>query len=219
MGVNRCIALLGGSFDPVHEGHVALGGYFTRLLFPDELRILPAGQPYQKQALAATPEQRMDMLRLAFGHLAVPVHIDDQEIRRQGPTYTVDTLRALRAELGDDVSLVFLIGADQLQKLHTWKDWLQLFGLAHLCAASRPGFALDASHVAPEVAREFIRRAATPEQLRATPAGLAYLAANLAIDVSSTQIRAALGAGDRPASLIPGRVLDYIEQHHLYQNN
>lgn len=219
MGVTRCIALLGGSFDPVHGGHVALGSYFAKLLLPDELRLLPTGLPYQKQALTASAPQRIDMLRLAFGNLAVPVVIDDQEIRRDGATYTIDTLRALRAQLGADVSLAFLIGADQLQKLHTWKDWRGLFDLAHICAASRPGFTLDAAHVAPEVAQEFMRRAATPEQIRTTPAGLAYLAVNLAIDVSATQIRAALARGGSVASLIPAGVLDYIEQHHLYQNN
>ncbi|HEY8608929.1 MAG TPA: nicotinate-nucleotide adenylyltransferase [Noviherbaspirillum sp.] len=218
MGVTRCIALLGGSFDPVHHGHVALANYFVKLLFPDALRILPAGLPYQKQALKATPEQRIAMLRLAFDGLSVPVQIDDQEIRREGATYTVDTLRALRAELGEDLSLVFLIGADQLQKLHTWKDWRQLFDLAHICTASRPGFALDAAHVAPEVNREFLRRAATAEQIRTTPAGLACLAPNLAFDVSATQIRAALQSGQSAESLIPAAVLDYIRQHHLYQN-
>lgn len=217
--MTRCIALLGGSFDPVHNGHVALAGYFVKLLFPDELRLLPAGLPYQKQALAATPSQRIDMLRLAFANLAVPVTVDDQEIRRPGASYTIDTLRALREELGPKVSLAFLIGADQLQKLHTWKDWRALFDHAHICAASRPGFALDAAHVAPEVAQEFTRRGATPEQIRSTPSGLACLAANLAIDISATQIRAALRDGQRVGSLIPAGVLDYIEQHHLYQNN
>ncbi|GIZ51346.1 nicotinate-nucleotide adenylyltransferase [Noviherbaspirillum aridicola] len=219
MGVTRCIALLGGSFDPVHSGHVALAGYFAKLLFPDELRLLPAGLPYQKQALTASAAQRIDMLRLAFGGFAVPVAIDDQEIRREGATYTIDTLRALRAQLGDDVSLAFLIGADQLQKLHTWKDWRALFDHAHICAASRPGFALDPAHVAPEVAQEFMRRAATPGQIRSTPAGLAYLAVNLAIDISATQIRAALAEGRSVASLIPAGVLDYIERQHLYQKN
>jgi nicotinate-nucleotide adenylyltransferase len=218
MAVTRCVALLGGSFDPVHHGHLALAGYFSKLLFPDELRLLPAGLPYQKQGLKATPEQRIALLRLAFAGSSLQVSIDDQEIRRQGATYTIDTLRALRAELGQEVSLVFLIGADQLQKLHTWKDWQQLFEHAHICAASRPGFALDAAHVAPAVAREFQRRAASPQQIRASRAGLSYLAPNLAVDISATQIRAALhGRGDA-AALLPAAVLDYIQQHHLYQD-
>jgi nicotinate-nucleotide adenylyltransferase len=218
MVVKRFIALLGGSFDPVHNGHVALATYFATLLVPDELRILPAGNPWQKSGLRATPQQRVDMVRLGFSRLAVPVVIDEQEIRRAATTYTIDTLRAIRAEVGPDVSLAFLIGADQLQKLHTWKDWQQLFDYAHVCAASRPGFLTDSAHVAPEVAREFSRRAATPEQIRTTPHGLTCLAGNLAVDVSATQIRNALEQGQLPESLIPAGVLDYLKQHHLYQS-
>lgn len=216
MGVTRCIALLGGSFDPVHNGHVALGNYFATLLAPDELRILPAGNPWQKQGLQATPQQRVDMVRLAFQRLAVPMVIDEQEIHRNSTTYTIDTLRDLRVQLGPAVSLAFLMGADQLQQLHTWKNWQHLFDYAHLCAASRPGFRMDGAHVAPEVAREFARRTGTPEQIRTTPHGLAYLATSLAIDISATQIREAFKHGQPPDALIPAGVLDYIQQHHLY---
>lgn len=220
MGVtgNRCIAVLGGSFDPVHNGHVALAGYFAKLLVPDELRVIPAGRPWQKQGLQTPPEHRAEMARIAFQQLAVTVTIDEQEIRRSGTTYTIDTLRALRRELGPDISIAFLIGADQLQQLQTWKDWQALFEHAHICAASRPGFRIDDAGMAPEVAREFARRAATPEQIRSTPKGLAYMATNLAVDISATQIRAALDQGADVTSLIPAGVLDYIQQHHLYRN-
>jgi nicotinate-nucleotide adenylyltransferase len=220
MGVTatRCIAVLGGSFDPVHNGHVALAGYFARLLVPDEMRIIPAGQPWQKQGLQTAPEHRVAMARIAFRHLAVPITVDEQEIQRGGATYSIDTLRALREELGPDVSISFLMGADQLQKLQTWKDWQALFELAHLCAASRPGYGIDDTRIAPEVAREFARRAATPEQIRSTPKGLTYVASNLAVDISATQIRTALDQGTDVASLIPAGVLDYIQQHHLYRN-
>ena len=214
----RCIGLLGGSFDPVHNGHVALGSYFAKLLVPDELRVIPAGRPWQKQGLQTAPEHRVEMARRAFRQLAIPVTIDEQEIRREGATYTIDTLRALRAGIGPEVSIAFLMGADQLQQLHTWKDWRALFDHAHLCAASRPGFALDAAHMAPEVAREFARRAATAEQIRGTPDGLAFLATNLSVDISATQIRAAFQGGGDPGPLIPPGVLDYIKQHHLYQS-
>jgi nicotinate-nucleotide adenylyltransferase len=216
MGINRCIALLGGSFDPVHNGHVALGNFFATLLAPDELRLLPAGNPWQKSPLRATPAQRIDMLRIAFAHLSVPLVIDEQEIRRQTPTYTVDTLRALRAELGPDVSIAFLIGADQLQQLHTWKEWQALFDHAHICAASRPGF--DMTQLAPEVAHAFARRLASAEQIRTTPHGLAYLASTLAYDISATQIRLALQHGEPVNALVPAGVLDYLQQHHLYKS-
>lgn len=214
----RCVVLLGGSFDPVHNGHVALGDYFAKLLIPDELRIIPAGNPWQKPALRAAAEDRIEMIRLAFERQSIPVTIDRQEIRRDGATYTVDTLRGVRAELGEQTSIVFLLGADQLQRLDTWREWNKLFELAHLCAASRPGFSIQDSRIPAAVAREFSRRAATPSQIRDTPHGLTYLASNLAIDISATQIRSAFRQGVRPESQIPPGVLDYIEQHHLYQS-
>jgi nicotinate-nucleotide adenylyltransferase len=211
----RCLALLGGTFNPVHNGHVALGSYFAKLIFPDELRVIPAGNPWQKQALAATPEQRVDMVRLAFAGLPLPLVIDEQEIRRSGATYTIDTLRAIRAEAGPQSSLAFLIGADQLLNLHTWKDWRQLFDYANICAASRPGF--DLAQLPGEVAHEFARRAATAQQIRTTPHGLAFLATNLQMDVSATEIRDALQHGASVKALVPPAVLDYIKQHHLYE--
>lgn len=214
---DRCVAVLGGSFDPVHNGHVALGDYFVALLRPDELRVIPAGNPWQKHGLQATPTQRVDMVRLAFSHEHVPVVIDEQEIRRAAATYTIDTLKALRAELGPAVSIAFLMGADQLQHLDTWQGWQQLFDYAHLCAASRPGFGLDASQVPDPVMQTFTRRAGTEKEIRTTSHGKAFLATSLDIDISSTEIRTLLQRGERPESLIPARVLDYIEQHHLYQ--
>ncbi len=214
--MRRCVALLGGSFDPVHNGHVALGRYFATLLVPDELRVVPAGKPWQKTGLHASAEHRVAMVEIAFGGMPVPVVIDRLEILRDTPTYTIDTLRAVRAELGPDTSIAFLIGADQLQHLHTWKEWRQLFDYAHICAASRPGFSMDPAHVSDEVGREFARRAAPPQQIRETPHGLACIASNLEVDISATHIRAALERGVLPEALIPPGVLDYIQQHHLY---
>jgi nicotinate-nucleotide adenylyltransferase len=214
--VTRCVALLGGSFDPVHLGHVALAALFTQQLAADELRVIPA-RPWQKSALQATDAQRLAMLELAFADWTTPVVIDTQELDRDGPTYTVDTLRALRAELGDDASLVFLIGADQLQRLDTWRDWRALFELANLGVAARPGFSLADAALPTSVVQELAPRRASPEQLRATPRGLVNVAPSLAVDVSATEIRSALLAGSEANALLPARVLDYIQQHNLYK--
>jgi len=209
--------LLGGSFDPVHNGHVALGDYFVKLLLPDALRIIPAGNPWQKQGLSATAADRVEMVRIAFERQPVPIVIDRQEIERETVTYTIDTLRAVRAELGPQASIAFLLGADQLQQLESWHEWQRLFDYAHLCAAARPGFPAEVAQLPAALAREFARRAASPAQIRGTPSGLTYLATNLAVDVSATQIRAALQRKEHPAALLPSGVLDYIEHHHLYQ--
>ena len=212
-----CVALLGGSFDPVHNGHVALGALFAKLLAPDELRIIPAGNPWQKSSLRASALDRVAMLELAFAEASLQVTMDLQEIERNAPTYTVDTLRNVRAQLGPAASLVFLIGADQLLHLDTWRDWRHLFDLAHIGVAARPGFSLAGAALPPAVAIELQQRQGSLEQLRNTPSGHAYVAQALAVDVSSTQVRAALQRGEQANSLISPVVLDYIQQHNLYK--
>jgi nicotinate-nucleotide adenylyltransferase len=216
--VSGPIALLGGSFDPAHNGHVALGAHFAGLLQADQLRVIPAGSPWQKSAVQASAEQRAEMVRLAFAGLGLPVTVERQEIERAAPTYTIDTLRQVRAEVGPGTPLVFLMGADQLQRLDTWRNWHELFDYAHFCVAARPGFALNGPAMPRAVSDEFSRRLGTLEQIRNTPHGLTYLAPDFAVDISATEIRAALQRGDAANAPIPARVLDYIEQHHLYKS-
>jgi nicotinate-nucleotide adenylyltransferase len=216
--VSVCVALLGGSFDPVHDGHVALAELFARLLRPDQLRIVPAGRPWQKGGLEASDADRVAMLELAFGKAGFAVTIDLQEIERDRPTYTIDTLRAVRAELGPDASIVFLMGADQLQQLDSWREWRSLFELANIGVAARPGFALDADKLPADVAREMAPRLAGPERLRTTPAGLVCVAHTLAVDISATQVRAAVHDGSKANILVAPVVLDYIQQHNLYKS-
>jgi nicotinate-nucleotide adenylyltransferase len=222
--VTFCLALLGGSFDPVHDGHVALAGLFARQLAPDELRIMPAGQPWQKNGLQASDVERVAMLKLAFGGAMFRTVIDTREIERDTPTYTVETLRQLRAELGPDASIVFLMGADQLQKLDSWRDWTSLFELTNFGIAARPGYRLDAAALPPAVARELAQRLATPEEVRASKAGRICLAHTLAVDISATEVRAALRADanaderKKVSALLAPQVLDYIQQHNLYKS-
>ncbi|NHZ78799.1 nicotinate-nucleotide adenylyltransferase [Massilia sp. CCM 8695] len=212
-----CVALLGGSFDPVHNGHVALATLFATLLEPDQLRILPAGSPWQKSRLQASDAERVAMLRLAFGGAARPVALDLQEIERGTPTYTIDTLRSVRAELGPQASIVFLMGSDQLQQLDSWREWRALFELAHIGVAARPGFSMADAALPAAVAEELTLRRGSLAQLRNTPSGRAYLAETLDVDISATQIRAALQRGEKANTLISPVVLDYIQQHNLYE--
>lgn len=212
-----CALLLGGSFDPVHEGHVALAAMFANLLAPDELRIIPAGSPWQKSGLCARAGDRVAMLELAFKQARLPVTLDLQEVERAAPSYTIDTLRNVRAELGPDASVVFLMGADQLRQLDTWRDWRNLFDLAHIGVAARPGYALADAALPASVATEFQQRLGTLAQLRNQPSGHAYLAQALDVDISATQVRAALQRGEQANSLISPVVLDYIQQHNLYK--
>ena len=223
--MTACVALLGGSFDPVHLGHVALAALFESLLHPDQMRVIPAGNPWQKTGLKASAEERIAMIELGFGAAGLDVTVDRQEIERSegkdgkagAPTYTIDTLRQLRAELGPDASIVFLIGADQLQHLDSWRDWRALFDYAHIGVGARPGFALTQAQLPRDVAQEIETRQGSLEQLRTTPSGRVFLAEALAVDISATQIRAALQRGEQANSLVSPVVLDYIQQHNLYK--
>ena len=211
---NQCILILGGSFDPVHSAHVALAELFNNLLKPTQLRIIPTGWSWQKAAFQTSAAHRVTMLSLAFADLArqTPLVIDQQEIQRAElgiPSYSIDTLTALRTEVGDQASLIFVMGADQLQGLHSWQNWQHLFDLAHIAVAARPGFTLEALDTS--VANVFEQRSGSLDQLRTRPCGHTYLCADLDIDISSTQIR-----HGKNLSLVPPEVLDYIQQHHIY---
>jgi nicotinate-nucleotide adenylyltransferase len=221
-GFERPVVLLGGSFDPVHDGHVALARLFADLLAPCELRLVPAGNPWQKAALHASAADRVAMLALAFAAAGLPMTIDRQEIERAGASYSVDTLKNVRAAIGAHTPLVFVMGADQLQQLDTWRDWRDLFVLAHIGVAARPGYSLAAAQMPAAVAEQISVRQGSLDKLRTTPSGHVFLAETLAVDISATQIRAALHKPDSVAlnasSLIPQVVLDYIQQHQLYKN-
>lgn len=226
--LTRRVGLLGGTFDPIHEGHLALARHFARVLDLNELILLPAGQPWQKPGVTAA-QHRLAMTRAAAASLALPgvtVSVDADEIEHDGPTYTVETLRRWRARSGSNgaAALTLLMGADQLLHLDSWHEWRTLFALAHLGVASRPGF--DFTTLPPAVAREVTARLASAATLAATPHGHLLVDATLALDVSATEIRRDLPAcvasgqrGGTAADKLPAAVWDYILQHHLYQHH
>ncbi len=214
----RCIILLGGSFDPVHIGHVELGKYFCNLFKTNELRLIPAGNPWQKPLLTATPEQRIDMLRLAFEPLDLSVTVDTQEIDRPGATYTIDTLKAIREEVGGNTPLIFIMGADQLLRLDTWHNWRQLFSLTHIAVSARPGLSNSLTLIPKAIADEFSKRFADPERIKSSAYGLTYLARDVQVNASATEIRTALQNGQSPVTLVPEPVLKYIKENNLYKN-
>jgi nicotinate-nucleotide adenylyltransferase len=226
----RRVGLLGGTFDPIHNGHLALARRFADVLQLTDLILLPAGQPWQKTGVSAAPH-RLAMTRAAAGELNLPgvaVTVATDEIEHDGPTYTVNTLRRWREREGEDASLSLLIGADQLVRLDTWHDWQRLSDYAHIGAATRPGF--DPAAAPAAVAAAIAARSASADVLRATPAGRFLIDTTLAFDVSATEIRAQLqerlangAAGDvahdtGAESQVPAPVWDYIVQHHLYQS-
>jgi nicotinate-nucleotide adenylyltransferase len=215
----QAIGLLGGSFDPIHVGHLALARAALDSLPLARVRLLPAGQPWQKGSLSAPATDRQRMVELAIASDARLV-CDARELYRPGPTYTIDTLRELRAELGAEMPMVLVLGADQLQRLATWRDWRALTDFAHIAVAGRP----QSSEHLPRVVEDFIApRRAAPSAVAAAPHGCVVPIAMAPVEASATEVRALLAQPPSPAAdarlaqLLPAAVLDYIRAHRFYR--
>jgi nicotinate-nucleotide adenylyltransferase len=209
------VGILGGTFDPIHYGHLRMADEIGAALGLAQVRLVPAGNPYHRPAAAPlTPApQRLAMARL--GVIGFPrLSVDPREALRSAPSYTVDTLSALREELGS-TPILLLLGADTFATLPTWQRWLELFGLAHLVVAARPGYELPAS-LSPALARELAARRTADPALLSSGVGRIYEQVITPQPISATQIRAAVRAGQRPDAMVPPAVVDYIQTHSLY---
>ena len=212
------LAILGGTFDPVHYGHLHLADDVRKALAPCEVRLVPAADPPHRAPPHASARDRIAMLELGVREFPGLV-VDTREIARGGKSYTVDTLTDLRAEL-PQTPLLLVLGADQFRSLLGWHRWQTLFDLAHLVVVPRPGVAVDADLPAPLAHEWNTRRVGDPQGLRSHTGGSIYLQPVTPHAVSSTAIRAALARGDRKsveiAGLLPPAVLAYIESNGLY---
>ena len=209
----------GGTFDPVHLGHLAIARIVADT-FGDPVFLLPAADPPHRPAPGATAQQRAAMLDLACAgdHR---MKVDRRELDRLGPSYSVDTLAEVRAELGKEASIIWVMGIDSLQQLDTWHDWKRLFDLAHVLGVERPtGPAAPdwlARH-APAVALEVEpRRCAVRELAHAAAGGFAALPMHPLRPESATQVRSRLRHGGDWQSLVPVPVAAYIEENSLYR--
>ncbi|GAA5524766.1 putative nicotinate-nucleotide adenylyltransferase [Microbulbifer aestuariivivens] len=209
----RAIALFGGTFDPVHFGHLRMALELREALHFDEMRLLPSHQPRHRQSPGVSSAHRRQMLALAIGDCA-ELTLDDRELRRGGDTYTVDTLEELRAELGESLSISFCMGLDSLLTLPRWHRWQRLLDLAHLVVVARPGWQLPSQG---EVAELISSRSAPPSDLRRLPAGRILLREQTPLPISATAVRQLIARGQSPRFLLPDAVLEYIEDNGLYR--
>lgn len=212
------LGVFGGTFDPVHLGHLRLAEEAAETLGLGGVRWIPAGQPRHREAPQVTPQHRLEMVRRAIAGNP-RFALDAAEVDSDGASYTVPTLERLRAELGPRRPLVLLLGADAFAGLPTWHRWQDLLGLAHLGVAHRPGFPLVEASLPPAVAtllRE--RRLDGPQALATAPAGGIASFAMTQLAISATQIRALLANRRSPRYLLPEPVIDYIDLHHLYRS-
>nr|WP_220486556.1 nicotinate-nucleotide adenylyltransferase [Luteimonas sp. MC1782] len=212
------LACYGGSFDPVHLGHLAIARA-VRDRLGAEVVLVPAADPPHKTHTHADAEARAAMLELAIAG-EPGMRVDRRELHREGPSYTIDTLRLIRAEQGPQRAIAWVVGGDSLLRLDSWHRWRELFAHGHVLAVERPGTPLDPSTVerlAVTVYRgiEFRRRAATA--LADSPAGgYAVLALPELRAESSTEVRRRIATGEDWPSLVPAAVAAHIRQHGLY---
>jgi nicotinate-nucleotide adenylyltransferase len=194
MGVRR-IGIMGGTFDPIHHGHLVAASEVAGRFELDEVVFVPTGQPYQKGSPVSSPEDRYLMTVIATASNP-RFHVSRADIDRDGPTYTVDTLRDLNAIYGPDTELFFITGADALAKILSWKDALEMLSLARFVGVTRPGFELSAAHL---------------------PAESVVLVEVPAMAISSSNCRARVAEGKPVWYLVPDGVVQYIAKRGLYR--
>ncbi|QDQ27222.1 nicotinate-nucleotide adenylyltransferase [Chitinimonas arctica] len=210
--------LFGGTFDPIHYGHLRIAEEFADALALDQVRLMPTANPPHRSGALASNAQRLEMVRLAIAdnpRLAA----DDRELRRDGTCYTIDTLSEMRAALGPSAPLAWLIGADSFLSLDRWHRWRELFDLGCLAVACRPGFEL--AHwkevAAPALVKEVLPRIQTLSVTGQVELGTIRLLPTTPLAISSTAIRAQLANGHSARYLVPDAVLDYAGRHLFYR--
>ncbi len=212
MPASTALGLYGGSFDPVHRGHLETALEVQQRLSLAELRFLPAARSPLKTSSSAH-QHRLAMLDIALAPYP-SLQVDARELQRPPPSYTIDSLSAIRAEQGPQRPLIFILGVDSLLALPRWRRWQELTGLAHLLVVSRPGFQADFS---PELAH-WLKTVRTDEAalLQSRPFGHLLFLETQPWPLASRDIRAAIGQGRDVSPLLPPGVWDYIQEHGLY---
>jgi nicotinate-nucleotide adenylyltransferase len=192
----RRIGVVGGTFDPIHHGHLVAASEVADRFALDEVIFVPTGQPWQKGDVEVSPAEDRYLMTVIATASNPRFHVSRVDIEREGPTYTVDTLRDLRKVYGDAAEMYFITGADALEKILSWKDADQVFELAHFIGVTRPGFELSDAHL---------------------PAKAATLVEVPAMAISSTDCRERVASGKPVWYLVPDGVVQYIAKRHLYR--
>jgi nicotinate-nucleotide adenylyltransferase len=207
------IGLYGGTFDPVHYGHLRTAQEAVEALGLDELRFLPLNQPVHRTAPEASAAQRRAMLLAAIEQQPC-FSVDETELKRGGPSFMVETIRSLRQEIGQR-PIALLLGVDTFSQFLEWREPLKIADLCHLVVMTRPGYQLT-TH-GPLGALVAARRVLEPEQLRQKPGGSLFILPVAQLEISSSYIRSLLHNQKSPRYLLPDAVLELIQTQNLYQ--
>ncbi|RBW49499.1 nicotinate-nucleotide adenylyltransferase [Marinobacter sp. F3R11] len=205
--------IYGGTFDPVHHGHLRLALEVGERLGKVPVSLVPCHIPPHRGDTGATAAQRLHLLKVAITDEPL-LRIDDRELRREGASYTADTLRQLRKELGSDVPLVMVVGTDAFAGFDSWKEWEQIIHLAHIIVVRRPGSELDPAGQPARLLAE--RRVWHPGDLEGSASGCILEMDPPWLDISATGIRERIGTGRSPRYLVPDAVWEEIQCKGLY---
>lgn len=206
------IGILGGSFDPIHYGHLHIAQALYQQLHLSEVRFIPCKNPVIDKKIYASVQQRLIMLQRALRHYPY-FSIDERELHRTTPSYTIDTLTSLRLEL-DRTPLGLILGFDNLANLNHWHQWTELIRYAHLLIVSRP----DHTETFNADIGAFVKKyqVSDPSMLSQQAAGFLFMTHVKPLPISATSIRNQIASGSYPTDLLPPTVLDYILEQKLY---
>lgn len=207
------VGIFGGTFDPIHNAHLRLALEVKQALSFDELRLLPAAIPPHKQSPERDPRTRLAMLERAV-QFCPELSIDGRELEREGLSYSIDTIKSLRADLGDQVSLCLVMGADSFYYFDRWHRWQGILAVAHIIVINRPGV----TDSFPDVIAELAAKAEISKtELREKPFGGIHCIQLSMLPISSTHIRQLIAQGESPQFLLPDSVWSYIQENDLYR--
>jgi nicotinate-nucleotide adenylyltransferase len=211
----RLIGLLGGTFNPIHFGHLRMAQELADALSLTELRFIPSAIPPHKAVPTVSAQQRAEMVQLAIADNPL-FKLDTRELNRQGASYTIDTLISLREELGESVALCLIMGSDAFSKLDSWHRWGELLHYCHIVLVQRPGNQTQAK--LSDQLTIFLTDHYTEniDDLAKKSAGYIHMQHITSQDISATKIREMLETGKSTKYLAPDKVLTYIKQQHLY---
>ena len=212
------VGIFGGTFDPIHYGHLRIAEEIVKTVGLQKLYFVPAGMPRLRHSPVASPQHRVEIVRLAIQKNPDFV-LDEREINRDGVSYSIDTVREFKQEFGEEIRLCFVLGADAFINLPEWNNWKELFNLCHFIVSTRPGYTLTLIKelLSKELREECSQRwVSNTESLKKDTSGLIFIASTTMLDISATSIRAHIADGRSVRHLVPSVTVNYISENKLY---
>ena len=213
MPLTEPFVFMGGTFDPVHNGHLRTALELQQWLNVSQVTLIPTGEPVHREAPGCSAQHRLEMVRLAVED-AASLCVDAREVDAAPPSYSALTLASLRQSLGPDRPVCMVMGMDAYLGLPGWKDWDTFLSLCHIIAVARPGYTYPSADAMDDFTRRY--RVESTEELWQRPCGAVMIHELTPLGISATQIRELVAQGRSPRYLLPDQVWEYIKQHRLY---